>query len=222
MVVTDSCEGVSVRLQSPKSFFFKGLAGTAALVLMAAAPAAATNLNLTIQSGGQSTVTVLPGAIVPYDVVGVLSDAASDGLAGFSVDLTFTGGPLAKANEPSSAPMTSFDKPAGLTNPAGFGGTVVAGKLVQVGGAQNTIANVFAPYPNGNVVVDVAQLGQAVTLVSGQLTAPVTNGTYTLSMSAVVVNVIQQGSSGVPFWKVDKGQPGILIPLTVIVSSARK
>src|SRR6186997_1703945 len=151
-VVADSCEGGSVRLQTPKSFFFKGLASAAPLILLAAAPAAATNLNLTIQSGGQGTVTVTPGANVPYNVMGVLSDAASDGLAGFSVDLSFTGGPLAQAAEPSTAPMTSFAKPAGLTNPAGFGGTVVAGKLVQVGGAQNTIANVFAPYPKGNVV----------------------------------------------------------------------
>ena len=210
-----------MRLQTPKSFFFKGLASAAALVLLAAAPAAATNLNLTILSGGQGTVTVTPGANVPYNVMGVLSDAASDGLAGFSVDLSFTGGPLAQATEPSTAPMTSFAKPAGLTNPTGFGGTVVAGKLVQVGGAQNTIANVFAPYPKGNVVVDVAQLGQAVTLVAGQLTAPVTPGTYTLSMSAVVATVIQQGSTGVPFWKVDKALPGTLSPLTVIVSSAR-
>jgi hypothetical protein len=197
------------------------MAGAAALLLVAAVPAAATNLNLTIQSGGQGTVTVPPGANVPYDIVGVLSDAASDGLAGFSLDLSFSGGPLAKANEPSTPPMLSFDKPAGVTNPAGFGGTVVAGKLVQVGGAQNTIANVFAPYPNGNVVVDVAQIGQAVTLVTGQLTAPVTPGTYTLSMSAVVSNVIQQGQNGVPFWRVEKAPPGTLIPLTVIVSSAR-
>ena len=209
-----------MRLRTPKSFFFKGLAASAAaFVLLAAAPAAATNLNLTIQSGGQSTVTVPPGANVPYNIVGVLSDAATDGLAGFSLDLTFTGGPLAMADEPSSAPMLSFDKPAGLTNPAGFGGTLMAGKLVQVGGAQNTIANVFAPYPNGNVVVDVAQLGQAVTLVTGHLTAPAAPGTYLLSMSAVVATAIQQGQTGVPFWKVEKAPPGILTPLTVIVSS---
>jgi hypothetical protein len=203
------------------SLCLKGLAGAAAFVAAAAGPAHATNLNLTIQSGGQTTVTVPPGANVPYDVVGVLNDAASDGLAGFSLDLSFTGGALPQAAEPSTAPMLSFAKPAGLTNPAGFGGTVQAGKLVQVGGAQNTIANVFAPYPNGNVVVDVAQLGQAVTLVSGSLTAPGAPGTYTLSASAVVANVIQQGSTGVPFWRVDKALPGTLTPLTVIVSSAR-
>lgn len=209
-----------MRLDNLKSSSSKRIAGAVALVLAAAVPAAATNLNLTIQSGGQSTVTVPPGANVPYGIVGVLNDAASDGLASFSLDLTFTGGPLAKADEPSSAPMLNFDKPAGLTNPAGFGGTVMTGTLVQVGGAQNTIANVFAPYPTGNVIVDVAQLGQAVTLVTGQLTAPVTPGTYTLSMSAVVATVIQQGQTGVPFWKVEKALPGTLIPLTVIVSPA--
>ena len=117
--------------------------------------------------------------------------------------------------------MTSFDRPLGLTNPAGFGGTVVAGKLVQVGGAQNTIANTFAPYPNGSVVVDVAQIGQALTLVAGSLTAPLTPGTYTLSTTAVVANVIRQGETGIPFWRVDRALPGTLTPLTVIVSSAR-
>jgi hypothetical protein len=195
-------------------------AGAAALVLLAAVPAQATNLNLIAQSGGMTTVVVPPGANVPYSVVGVLSDAASDGLAGFSFDLTFSGGPLAQAAEPSSAPMTSFDRPLGLTNPAGFGGTVVAGKLVQVGGAQNTIANSFAPYPNGNVVVDVAQIGQALPLVSGQLTAPLAPGTYSLSLSAVVANVIRQGETGIPFWRVERALPGTLTPLTVIVSSA--
>ena len=207
--------------RSPKSLWLKRVAGVAAIVLGAAGPALATNLNLAIQSGGQSAVTVPPGANVPYGIVGVLSDASSDGLAGFSLDLTFTGGPLAQAAEPLTNPMVSFDKPAGVTNPAGFGGTVVAGKLVQVGGAQNTIANSFAPYPNGNVVVDVAQLGQPVTLVSGSLTAPLAPGTYTLSMSAVVANVIQQGQNGMPFWRVEKALPGTLTPLTVIVSSAR-
>lgn len=210
-----------MRLQRRGSLSLKRVACAAGLVLVASGPALATNLNLTVQSGGLTTVVVPPGASVPYSVVGVLSDALSDGLASFSLDLGFTGGPLLMANEPSSAPMVSFDRPLGLTNPAGFGGTVVAGKLVQVGGAQNTIRNVFAPYPNGNVVVDVAQIGQAVTLVTGQLTAPVAPGTYTLSTTAVVATVIRQGETGIPFWHVDKALPGTLTPLTVIVSSAR-
>jgi hypothetical protein len=198
----------------------KRVTGAAALVLLVAGPARATNLNLTVQSGGGSMVVVPPGATVFYQVVGVLSDGASDGLAGFSFDLEFTGGALLPAAEPGGFPMTSFDRPLGLTNPVGFGGTPFAGRLVQVGGAQNTIANVFAPYPNGSVVVDVAQIGQALTLVAGSLTAPLAPGTYTLSTTAVVANVIRQGETGIPFWRVDRALPGTLTPLTVVVSSA--
>jgi hypothetical protein len=190
----------------------------AGFVLAAAGPALATGLNLSLQSGGSNTVTVLPGTLVTYNVVGVLSDSASDGLAAFSLDLSFTGGALPKADEPVAAPMTSFDRPAGLTNPAGFGGTVAGSNVVQVGGAQNTIANVFAPYPNGNVVVDVAQQGQALPLVIGQLTAPIIPGTYILTASNVAANVIRQGSNGIPFWQVDKTTPGTVTPLTVVVS----
>jgi hypothetical protein len=201
------------------SLTLKPLACAAGFFLATAAPALATNLNLSVQSGGSNTVTVLPGANVNYTVVGELSDAASDGLAAFSVDLSFTGGALPPANPPAAPPMVSFNRPAGLTNPAGFGGTVVGGILRQVGGAQNTIRNALAPFPNGNVVVDVAQLGQALPLVAGQLTAPATPGTYVLSLSNVVANVIQQGQTGIPFWRVDKALPGTATPLTVIVST---
>jgi hypothetical protein len=207
-----------VRALRSKSLSLKLMAYAAGFVLAAAGPALATNLNLSVQSGGSNTVTVLPGTIVPYGVVGVLSDAASDGLAAFSIDLSFTGGPLAAASPPSSPPMTSFDRPLGLTNPAGFGGTVITGVLVQVGGAQNTIRNVFAPYPNGNVVTGVAQPGQPIFLVTGQLTAPATVGSYTLMPSSIGANVIQPGQNGIPFWRVDKALRGTVTPLTVIVS----
>jgi hypothetical protein len=195
----------------------KGFAGVAGLILAAAGPASATNLHLSVQSGGSNTVVALPGATVNYAVVGELSDAASDGLAAFSLNLTFSGGALSPANNPSAAPMTSFNRPAGLTNPAGYGGTVVSGALVQVGGAQNTIRNSFAPYPNGNVITDVAQIGQALPLVTGTLTAPLVPGNYTLVPSNVVANVILQGQTGLPFWRVEKAQPGALTPLVVIV-----
>jgi hypothetical protein len=200
-----------------KPLSVKRFAVAAALFLAAAAPALATNLHLSVQSGGSNTVAVLPGATVNYAVIGQLSDGASDGLAAFSLNLTFSGGALAPAAAPSTAPMTAFDRPAGLTNPAGFGGTVVSGVLVQVGGAQNTIRNTFAPYPNGNVITDVAQVGQALPLVTGQLTAPTTPGNYSLVPSNVVANVILQGQNGIPFWKVEPAQPGALTPLTVIV-----
>ena len=207
-----------MRVLTSKSLTLKPLM-VAAGFFLAAAPALATNLNLSVQSGGSNTVTVLPGANVNYAVVGELSDPASDGLAAFSLDLSFTGGALPVADAPSAPPMVSFNRPAGLTNPAGFGGTVVGGALRQVGGAQNTIRSTFAPYPNGNVVVDVAQIGQALPLVTGHLTAPAVAGTYVLSLSNVVANVIQQGQTGLPFWRVDKALPGAVTPLTVIVGS---
>lgn len=210
-----------MRLRS-KSLLLKPLACAAGFLLAAAGPALATNLNLSVQSGGSNVVLVLPGTNVAYSVMGVLSDAASDGLAAFSIDLSLSGGPLAPADAPSGPPMVSFNRPAGLTNPAGFGGTPVAGTLVQVGGAQNTIRNVFAPFPNGTVVTGVAQQGQPLALVSGHFIAPTPQGTYTLTPSRIYANVIQPGQNGNPFWRVDKASAGTVTPLTVIVTPAPK
>lgn len=179
----------------------------------------ATNLDLRIQSGGQGSVTVSPGAVVAYSVVGELSDGLSSGLALFSVDLSFSGGALVPASAPGSAPMLSFATPAGLNNPAGFGGTVKGGQLLQVGGGQNTIKSTFAPFPNGTVVTGVAQQGSPITLVSGSLTAPSLPGSYTLTPSGLVANVIHSGATGNPVWKVEPAGSGTLLGLTVNVQS---
>ena len=195
-----------------------------AVIFGAAASAFATNLNVRVQSGGSSSVTVPPGATMSWAVVGELSDNLNAGLALFSVDLGFSGGPLTQAVNPTSGPMLNFTRPAGLTNPPGatnpngFGGTIVAGQLRQVGGAQNTIKNTFAPYPNGTVLTGVAAAGAPVTLASGQLTAPVTPGTYTLTPSGLVANVIRQGETGTPFWHVDRANAGTVQSLVVQVS----
>lgn len=211
-----------MRVVRSKSLMLKSLAYAAGFLFATAGPALATNLHVSVTSGGLNTIVVLPGTNVSYSVMAALSDAASDGLAAFSLDLAFSGGPLAQAAPPSAPPMLSFDRPAGLTNPAGYGGTVVAGVLRQVGGAQNTIKNVFAPFPNGAVVTGVAQPGLPVALVNGQLTAPNTVGTYTLVASNIVANVIQPGQTGIPFWRVDKALPGAITPLTVIVTPSPK
>jgi hypothetical protein len=192
----------------------------AALVFGATASAFATNLNVRVQSGGSSAVTVAPGATVNWSVVGELSDNLNAGLALFSVDLGWSGGPLTQAANPTAGPMVNFTRPAGLTNPAGFGGTVVSGQLRQVGGAQNTIKNTFAPFPNGTVVTGIAAQGAPVTLASGQLVAPIAPGTYTLVPSAVVANVIRQGETGTPFWHVDRANAGTVQSLVVQVSPA--
>lgn len=189
--------------------------------LLAAAPVTgATNLGARVRSGGQASVQVAPGASVPWEIIGELSDALSDGLALFSVDLGWNGGTvLAPAANPASAPMTSFAVPAGVNNPQGFGGVAFAGGLRQVGGGQNTLNNSFGPYPVGSVVTGVAQPGTPVTLAAGTLSAPVTPGTYTLSVTRVVANVIAPGASGVPVWKVEPAGAGTLSPLTVQVQS---
>ena len=99
-----------------------------AIGLAALAPiAAATDLNLSVESGGTNGIVVAPGDSVNWSVVGGLSDGANEGLAFFVFDVSFDGGSLTQADAPTFAPMTSFDTPLGLANPAGFGGTVDAG-----------------------------------------------------------------------------------------------
>lgn len=182
-----------------------------------AVPGLASDLNLSITSGGSNGILVGPGGVVSYDVTGELSDAANEGLALFAVDLVFDGGDLAQAAAPASDPMQRFASPMGLNNPAGFGGTVIGGDLIQVGGGQNTIANTFAPQPSGMVVTGVAQPGAPEVLVSGMLTAPMTPGVYVLTATNVVANVIREGETGTPFWAVDPVTDSSVTSLEIVV-----
>lgn len=203
-----------------RSRLARGLRRVGACALVFAAPCAqATNLDVRVRSGGLGTIQVAPGALVNYTVVGELSDALSDGLALFSLDLSWNGGALAPAAAPLGAPMTSFATPAGVNNPQGFGGVPNAGGLRQVGGGQNTLNNSFGPYPVGSVSTGVAQPGAPVTLVTGQLNAPATPGTYTLGVARVVANVIVAGATGIPVWRVAPAGPGTLSPLVIQVQS---
>jgi hypothetical protein len=190
-----------------------------ALALLAL-PADATDLNLRVESRGRASVTVPAGSVVPYVVIGELSDDLNEGLALFAFDLDFSGGPLTPALAPQSAPLTRFAVPAGINNPQGFGGVATNGRLVQVGGGQNTLNNSFGPYPVGSVATGVALRGAPTALVFGRLQAPQRPGPYTLTPSGLVANVIAQGASGDPVWKVEAAGSGTLVPLTVIVEGA--
>lgn len=165
----------------------------------------ATDLNLSVQSSdGLSEISVTAGATVNYKITGVLSDDLNEGLALFGLDLVFDGGDLIQADSPLGVvdclnPIPNFVIPEGITNPAGFGGTVILGDLVQIGGGQNTIKNTAAnaDFPIGTVFLGVAQpvvCGEAV-LVTGTLTAPAIEGTYnlTIPLTSVFANVIRQG-----------------------------
>ena len=195
--------------------------GPRLLLVLGLCPAAfaATDLNLSAEVGGRNAVRVKPGEIVSYAIVGELSDATSQGLAMVTFDLAFSGGPLTQADNPTANPMLNFATPLGLNNPAGFGGTVTDGTLVQVGGAQNTIANSFAPQPLGSVLTGVGLLGAPEVLATGTLTAPLQVGTYTLSIENVMANVVRAGETGVPFWAVDPAGVGTKTNLTVEVAA---
>ncbi|MFO0985234.1 MAG: hypothetical protein U1E76_26480 [Planctomycetota bacterium] len=192
-----------------------------ALALSITLPALASNLNLSVQSGGVNAITVKPGAAVSYAVVGVLDDAENEGLAMFAFDLKLDAHAIKRADPPATQPMLNFAIPLGINNPHGFGGTPKDGKLLQIGGAQNTIKNTFAPYPSGTVITGVAKPGQPVTLITGKLTAPLVNGVYHLDASALVANVIKKGANGNPFWVVESTGAGTITNLTITVKGAR-
>ena len=180
--------------------------------------AQASELNLSVESAGQNTLQVLPGATVDYQVIGELTDAQNEGLAMFAFDLGFDGGALQQADAPTSNPMLNFQSPLGLSNPAGFGGTPSGGDLIQIGGAQNTIKNTLAAKPTGTVMVGVAAPGSPEVLVAGSLSAPATPGSYTLSVSSGFVNVIRQGEDGSgDFWAVDGADLGTVTTLEIQV-----
>lgn len=189
---------------------------TAALVGSTGAFAA--DLHLRAQSGGVTHIGVNAGDVVSYEIVGELSDAANQGLAMFTFDLHFTGGPLSQADAPANGTtMDRFSVPEGMNIPAGFGGLESGGDLLQVGGAQNTIRNQFAPYPNGTVLPGVALSGSPEVLVTGSLVAPTTPGTYVLQIQDPMANVIRLGSSGTPFWHVSPAGAGVIESLVIDV-----
>lgn len=173
------------------------------LALVATPAAFATDLGVTVHSNGSSSVTVPPGAVVPFTVTLELTDGTTDGLAGFALDLEFDGGALTVPTAPATGPTLAFRSPTGFSNPAGFAGTLIDGALRQIGGAQNTIQNSFAPEPQGAVILDVAQPGSGVVVVTGNVQAPTEGGTFTLSAKNVVANAIAAGSGPFPFYAVE-------------------
>lgn len=189
----------------------------AGVPLLLASTLSASDIHLTVESAGQSSISVNPGANIVYKVRGELSDQLNEGLAGFTFDLTFDGGPIAPAAAPGSSPMNGFAPPLGLSNPAGYGGTPVGGDLIQVGGMQNTIGNFLAIPPNGSVITGVAWPGASKSLVTGVLKAPMFPGNYTLSLTNPHANVIRMGESGVPFWACDEAGIGTVTHLAIEV-----
>jgi hypothetical protein len=216
---------------------------TVLVVLLGFGSAAlATELNLRVEASGchASNVTIGPSCETPYRVIGELTDAESDGLAMVVFDLEFDGGGLSPADTPTDLPMASFAPPAGLSNPDGYGGTPVGGKLVQVGGSQNIIGHGLwgceteddcpAPatcvdeicsaipgLPLGTVVLGVAQPGAPASIATGTLITPAGPGTYTLHLTSPVGNVVEKGADGRPYWWNDTVGIGTIADLSITV-----
>lgn len=198
--------------------------------------ASAVDLNVTVTSGGESEVTVLGGASVPFVVTGELSDVPNGGLALVGFDLCFPGEVLDPLQlvVPGDPPMNNFvsdetqllykgiSNPVGPCPPAcGYAGTLIDGCLVQIGGGQNSIKNTpdNADFPIGTVIENVAVFGSPEELISGTLTAPMAAGTYYLNVSNLFANVIQDGQTGEPFWASEAAGAGTIGNLTVNVSA---
>ena len=102
--------------------------------------AVATDLNVSVEGCGTSSVTLGPGCTVDYFVIGELSDSPNEGLAlvGFNLDLKDAGGQTAivmpQGDTPTTLPMANFVTPDGITNPLGYGGTIIGDTAVQCGG----------------------------------------------------------------------------------------
>ena len=140
-----------------------------------------------------------------------MSDPNNEGLAGFAFDLSYRGGPLAAPVEPGDELM-SFVIPNGITNPPGFGGVMMEGALVQIGGAQNTIGNEV-----GDVLIGTVETGLGhgeVVLATGTVTAPTVQGQYVLVVSNVSSTVIREGEVG-PVWATEPAGVGRITGLTI-------
>jgi len=186
---------------------------------------------------GESQVTVQPGGSVNYRIVGELSNDPNLGLALIGFSLDFTGGNIDQpANEPTTNPMYNFDydeidagHKEGLTNPIGFGGTLLAdpnhgGRTViaQTGGCQNTIKNTAgnADFPIGTVITNVAVFGSPVVIATGSFTLPGTaqaGQSYQLNAFDVFANVIKAGETGDVYYATEIAGVGTITNLTVSV-----
>ncbi|MCA9251352.1 MAG: hypothetical protein KDA54_09480 [Phycisphaerales bacterium] len=172
-------------------------------------------LDVRATSEGITTITVETGATFTFDVRAMLDSTDTLGLAGFAFDVSFDGGDLTPMDTPAA--MADFTAPKGFSNPAGYGGTVVNGDLIQVGGGQNTINYVLADGPTGMVMTGIGYAEEI--LATGALTAPAMPGTYTVTIYNVNATTINAGEAGAPVWRAEPATVGVVTNLTVVVEA---
>jgi hypothetical protein len=204
--------------------------------------ALATDVALRVEAQGfeSTAITVGPGCGISYRVVAELDDTAHQGLAALVFDLNLSGGALAAAEAPTGLPMAAFAPPNGLSNPDGYGGTSLGGRLVQVGGSQNVTmhgqwscesdaecpgpstcdagtCSAIPGLPVGDVVPDVAYPGSPVTAATGSLVTPAAPGCYDLTVSDPAASILVQGATGRGYWPTEVAGVGSLTGLSITV-----
>jgi hypothetical protein len=183
-------------------------AGVAAFL---AAPAmAATGIDISVVRASDNCETEYPQNVV-FEIRGTLNGDASDGLAAIGFDLSATLDGVAfdvtgaTVSDPADLSMDTFvrddgaNRFKGVSNPAGYKGTPIGNKLVQIGGAQDTIGNggLVAPFPEGPVVTGIGNTEQVLAVVSMTLTTPPSPGqSYVFTVDNVFGNVIDTGQAG--------------------------
>lgn len=170
------------------------MAACAALVTAVTVNAA--TLTLAIKSGAVSEVTVAAGTAVPISITGVLSGEATDGLALWGVDATNSAG--TDSYDAPAGNMQAFKKNAGLTNPAGYGGTASGAALLQIGGGQNTINyhGTTPAYPTGTVVEAVAATEAELATGSLVTTGLADNTDVTVTIANGFANTLNAAQAG--------------------------
>ena len=196
-----------------------------AVVALIATPAMGADLNVSIEQTSCRT-EVFPLAF-EFDIIGELSETdLNEGLAavGFDLGLEFNGVAVDinsyTVTVSDTVDMAAFVKNVGLTNPAGYGGTAVGLKLVQIGGAQDTINNAgsVATFPTGPVQTLVGHTPVVLAHVAITLpTDPDPGQNYTFKVDQVFGNVIQDGETG-PVYKVEAlgNDPGVVAATTIV------
>jgi hypothetical protein len=141
-----------------------------------------------------------------YYITATLSGDLNQGLACWGVNATCNTAPMPQAAAPAG--MSQFVLNQGLTNPAGYGGTISGNSLLQIGGAQNTINNVNPPpYPIGTPDPNVGvPYGTPITVATGSETVG-----HIVTLWEPFANVILAGEGG-PVFAV-QGATVVLDPL---------
>lgn len=185
-------------------------------------PLAAATIEVSISSQAAGQVLVSPGSVVLFDVTVKLSDTSNEGLSLFYIDLEFDGGLIEPIAEPTAPPLIHFISPAGVSNPEGYGGVFVDGRLRQIGGAQNTLKlSGPSPIPSGTVIIGVGHV--PIVVASGVVQAPDEPGDYSLRVAKALARVIQSGEDGSgAFWDTEWAFAGSLQPLTITVRACEE